>query len=120
MRFLCDVHISIQLSKRLADAGHDCQHVNRLPARWHTSDQDIARIADMEDRILITKDSDFRDSCIVKGTPRKLIKVNLGNIPHHVLASLLFDNLAEIARLNERPRFLVEVDINRLSVIELG
>lgn len=24
MRFLCDVHISIQLCKRLSEAGHDC------------------------------------------------------------------------------------------------
>jgi predicted nuclease of predicted toxin-antitoxin system len=46
MRFLCDVHISIQLCKRLSEAGHDCQHVNRLPERWHTSDQDIARFAE--------------------------------------------------------------------------
>ena len=108
-----------ELCKRLTAAGHDCQHVNRLPGRWHTSDQDIARLADQEDRILITKDSDFRDSCIVKGTPRKLIKVNLGNIPHPVLASLLLNNLAEIAHFNERPRFLIEVDIDRLSVIDL-
>ncbi|MBL7982453.1 MAG: DUF5615 family PIN-like protein [Flavobacteriales bacterium] len=119
MRFLCDVHISIQLCKRLSEAGHDCQHVNRLPERWHTSDQDIARFADQEDRILITKDSDFRDTCILHSTPRKLIKVNLGNIPHQVLSDLLFKNLGELARLNERPRFLVEVDIARVSVIEL-
>jgi len=120
MRFLCDVHISIQLCKRLSEAGHDCRHVNRLPERWHTSDQDIARFADQEDRILISKDSDFRGSCILQGTPRKLIKVNLGNIPHGVLSDLLFRNLHELARLNERPRFLVEVAIDRLSVIDLG
>ena len=119
MRFLCDVHISIRLSKRLVESGHDCNHVNRLPGRWHTSDQEIARIADQEDRILITKDSDFRDSCIVKGTPRKLIKVNLGNIPSSVLADLIVAHLMDIERLNERARFLIEVDVDRLSVIEL-
>jgi len=120
MRFICDVHISIKLSKQLAEAGHDCTHVNRLPGRWYTSDQDIARLADKEDRILITKDSDFRDSCIVQGTPRKLIKVNLGNIPHGVLRDLLLSNLVEIGRLNERERFLLEVDVDRLAVIDLG
>lgn len=92
MRFLCDVHIPIRLSKRLAEAGHDSTHVNRLPDRWHTSDQEIARIADTEDRILITKDSDFRDSCIVHRTPRKLIKVNLGNIPQDMLTKRLLEN----------------------------
>lgn len=119
MRFLCDVHIPIRLSKRLAEAGYDSTHVNRLPARWHTPDQDIARIADKEDRILITKDSDFRDSCIVQRTPRKLIKVNLGNIAHDVLTKLLLENLPEIARLNQRKCFLIEVDADRLSVLDL-
>ncbi len=119
MRFLCDVHISIQLAKRLSEAGCDCVHVNRLPERWHTTDQVVARIADLEDRILITKDSDFRDSHIIKGIPRKLIKVNLGNIPSPTLIQMILDHLDEIERLNERDRFLVEVDIDRLSVLDI-
>lgn len=119
MRFLCDVHIPIALSKRLAKAGHESMHVNQLPAKWHTSDKDIAHLADREDRILITKDADFRDSAIVQGTPRKLIKVNLGNIPHRELSAILFDNMEHIASLNERPRFLLEVDKGRLSVIDI-
>jgi len=119
MRFLCNVHIPDSLSKQFAKAGHDSTHVNRLPSKWHTSDKDIAKLADEEDRILITKDSDFRDSCIVHGTPRKLIKVNLGNIPHAELAAILLDDPEHIARLNERPKFLLEVDKDRLSVIDL-
>jgi predicted nuclease of predicted toxin-antitoxin system len=119
MRFLCDVHIPRSLSKQLSKAGHDSMHVNRLPDRWHSKDREIARFADQEDRILISKDSDFRDSCIVQGTPRKLIKVNLGNIPYTLLTSLFLDNLDRIARLNERPRFLLEVDRGRLSVIDI-
>lgn len=67
MRFLCDVHIPISLSKQLSNEGHDSVHVNSLPDRWHTSDQAIARIADHQDRILITKDADFRDSALVAG-----------------------------------------------------
>lgn len=119
MRFICDVHIPISLSKQLAVAGHDSTHVNRLPAKWHTSDKDIARLADVKDRILITKDSDFRDSSVVQGTPKKLIKVNLGNIPHAELSSIILGHLNELSRLNERDRFLVEVDRGRLSVIDI-
>ena len=119
MRFLCDVHIPISISKRLSQEGFDSSHVDRLPARWHTSDKEIARIADDEDRILITKDVDFRNSSVINGTPRKLIKVNLGNIPHQVLSVLIVSNLSRLEQLNERDRFLVEVDLDRLSVIEL-
>jgi len=119
MRFLCDVHIPISLSKQLSKAGHDSMHVNRMPAKWHTSDKDIARLADQEDRILITKDADFRNSAVVQGMPKKLIKVNLGNIPHSELAETLLQNLDHIARLNERPQFLLEVDKGRMSVIDI-
>ncbi len=119
MRFLCDVHIPIALSKLLAEAGHESKHVNQLAAKWNTSDKDIARLADQEDRILITKDADFRDSAIVLGTPRKLIKVNLGNIPHQELSAILLDHMQSIASLNVRPRFLLEVDKGRLSVIDI-
>ena len=80
MRFLCDVHISIRLCKRLVEEGYDCKHVNQLPGRWNNPDDAIALLADQEGRILISKDSDFSSSCVLKGTPRKLIKVNLGNI----------------------------------------
>ncbi len=119
MRFLCDVHISLQVSKRLAEAGFDCIHVNQLPKRWHTPDADIARTADLQDRILITKDADFLGRCIVQRSPRKLIKVNLGNIPTSVLIAHLLGNLEHLRQLNTVGRFLVEVDIDRVSVIHL-
>lgn len=119
MRFLCDVHIPINLAKALSQAGHDAKHVNRMPQRWNTPDQEIARTADNEDRILISKDSDFRDSCIVQGSPRKLIKVNLGNIPHASLNRLLLSHLDAIEQLDKKGRFLIEVDLDRLSVVDL-
>jgi predicted nuclease of predicted toxin-antitoxin system len=119
MRFLCDVHISLRVSKRLAEAGCDCMHVNQLPNRWHTSDADIARTADAEDRILISKNADFRGRCILQRSPRKLIKVNLGNIPTSVLITHLLDNLEHIAKLNALGRFLVEVDLDQVTVIHL-
>lgn len=119
MRFLCDVHISLRVSKRLAEAGFDCMHVNQLPKRWHSSDADIARTADAEDRILISKDADFRGRCIVQRSPRKLIKVNLGNIPTTVLITQLLGNLEHLRELNALGRFLVEVDLDQVTVIHL-
>ena len=119
MRFICDVHISIKVAKRLKAAGCDCSHVNQLPEKWNTPDEVIARVADSEDRILITKDSDFRSSNLINGSPRKLIKVNLGNIPNDGLVALLLEHLSELQDLNRRKRFLVEVDHDRLSVILL-
>ncbi|MBN1767744.1 MAG: DUF5615 family PIN-like protein, partial [Prolixibacteraceae bacterium] len=45
-------------------------------------DSDLSKYADQNDYVFITKDSDFRDSYFVKQSPKKLIKINLGNIPN--------------------------------------
>lgn len=52
-----------------------------------------------------------------QGTPRKLVKVNLGNIPHQELTRLLISHLDKLALLDRRGAFLAEVDMNRISVI---
>jgi predicted nuclease of predicted toxin-antitoxin system len=119
MRFLCDVHIPIKVAKELSRSGFECGHVNQMPEKWKTPDQLISAKADAEDRILITKDSDFRISSMVKGSPRKLIKVNLGNISTERLIALLIDHLPELTKLNIKSRFIVEVYHDGLSVIEL-
>ena len=59
MKFLCDVHISIKLVKFLISKNHDCIHVNTILDKWYTKDQEIAKYADENSLILITKDADF-------------------------------------------------------------
>jgi predicted nuclease of predicted toxin-antitoxin system len=107
------------VAKELSRSGFECGHVNQMPEKWKTPDHLIAARADAEDRILITKDADFRISSMVKGSPRKLIKVNLGNISTKQLIALLIDHLPELEKLNVQSRFIVEVYHDRLFVIEL-
>ena len=80
MKFLCDVHISYKLVKYLQQSDYMAIHVNEILDKWFTKDSEISTYADLNDLIVITKDSDFRDSFFIKKTPRKLIKINLGNI----------------------------------------
>ena len=110
MKVLCDVHISYKLARFFASRGVLAFHVNQLPEKWHTDDRDICRFADENDCILITKDSDFRDSHFVKKTPRKLVRVCLGNISNQRLLSI-FDRWFETlqARYAEE-RFYIELD----------
>lgn len=110
MKFICDVHISFKLVKHLNSLGFKTFHVNDLLNKWHTKDNEISAYADLHDLILITKDYDFRNSFFVKQTPRKLIKISLGNIPNHSLIKIISDNLEAIQKLNSRKRFLVEID----------
>lgn len=76
MNFLLDAHLPISLSKYLAQQP-DCTgiHVNLILQKWHTSDSEICNYADKNDMILLTKDSDFKNSHFINKTPKKLIRI---------------------------------------------
>ncbi|MCB1145024.1 MAG: DUF5615 family PIN-like protein [Leptospiraceae bacterium] len=85
MRFLCDVHISYQFSKHIESLGYGSTHVNFILKRWNTSDKEISQYADLNDLVLITKDTDFKNSHLLSKTPKKLIRFVLGNISNDEL-----------------------------------
>lgn len=109
MNFLCDVHIPIKLAKFLQSEGHPAKHVNQLPAKWHTSDAEICTIADQNEWIVITKDEDFRASFLLHRTPRKLIRISLGNISNNALVKLLSAHLALIEDIDQNEFFYLEL-----------
>lgn len=109
MNFLCDVHIPIKLSKFLQSKGHSARHVNQLPAKWHTNDSEICAIADQNQWIVITKDEDFRASFLLRRTPRKLIRVSLGNISNDALIELFSEHLALIGDIDKNQFFYLEL-----------
>ncbi|SHJ42310.1 Predicted nuclease, contains PIN domain, potential toxin-antitoxin system component [Tangfeifania diversioriginum] len=115
MKFLCDVHISYKLVRHLTSRGYETIHVNDILDKWLTSDKQICEYADQKDFIVISKDSDFRNSFYVKRTPSKLIKINLGNISNSELVQIITDNLPQIQKLNKNSSFIVEINLNSVS-----
>jgi predicted nuclease of predicted toxin-antitoxin system len=61
VRFLVDAQLPARLARFLAGAGHDAIHTRDLPDGNRTTDVQIARRADADGRIVVTKDRDFRD-----------------------------------------------------------
>jgi len=112
MKFLCDVHISYKVVNFLSGLGYETIHVNQILDKWNTRDKDICAYADSNELIVITKDYDFRDSFFLKNTPKKLIKINLGNISTLELIKSLSDILGAIDRLNSNSSFLIEIGKN--------
>jgi len=110
MKFLCDVHISYKLVNHLISLGAEALHVNNILDKWNTTDKDICEYADSNDYIIISKDSDFRDSFFVRGTPRKLLKINLGNISNQEIIAIFTENISAIQNINANPSFLIEID----------
>ncbi len=89
---------------------YDCIHVNTILDKWFTKDSDISNYSDQNNLILITKDADFRDSYFLKNTPKKLVKINLGNISNSKLIEIIDANLEKIEKLNSNQNFIIEID----------
>ena len=120
MKFLCDVHISFKFAKHISTLGFECIHINTSLDKWFTTDSKIARFSDENDYVLITKDFDFKNSFLVNKSPKKLIKINLGNISNEKLIEIFNLNLPKIRLLNDSHAcFMLEIDKDYLnSVVE--
>ncbi len=115
MKFLCDVHISIKVAKHISSLGHSAEHVNTILDKWHTKDQDIANYVDKHDLILISKDQDFRNSFLLSHSPKKLIKINLGNISNKELTHIVEAHIIQIEKIHkENNSFMIE--INKMGI----
>ena len=96
MKFLVDAQLPRRLARDLADAGHDAIHTLDLPAANRTGDGDIARLAALEERIVVSKDNDFVVSFHLRKMPPKLLLISTGNIANEKLFAILAANLAAL------------------------
>ena len=84
MRFFVDANLPFKFAKNLKNRGFDTLHTDDLPNRERTTDNEIREISVEQERIVITKDSDFVDSHLIQGIPNKLLIITTGqlNIKH--------------------------------------
>jgi len=99
MKFIIDAQLPFALSKYLEKKGFDVIHTDDLPNKEFTTDDEIREISVKEDRIVITKDSDFLDSYYVKGIPPKLLLITTGNIKNKLLLTIFDLNMNQICEL---------------------
>jgi predicted nuclease of predicted toxin-antitoxin system len=95
MKFLLDAQLPPSLKQVFISKGYDCIHTLDLESGNETSDKIINTISVAEQRILITKDSDFFDSFIEKKEPYKIL-VKLGNTSRNELIKFFSDRFTEI------------------------
>ncbi len=96
MRLLIDAQLPMRLASALSDLGHDVVHTSQLPFGNRTPDIEVARVADGEARVVVTKDRDFVDSHILSARPHSLLLISTGNISNDELLSLFAANLDQI------------------------
>ena len=100
MKFLIDAQLPARLSQFLTAEGHDAIHTSGHPDGDRTPDDQVNNLADVDERTVITKDRDFRDSHLLRWTPRRLLMVTTGNITNDDLLALFEANLTAIEDSN--------------------
>jgi predicted nuclease of predicted toxin-antitoxin system len=96
MKFLVDAHLPRRLARQLQAAGYDALHTLDMPNGNRTDDVEINDASVAEQRVVVTKDSDFVDSFVLHRRPWKLLVVATGNISNRDLEALVAANLDTI------------------------
>ena len=78
MKFIVDNQLPVALAEYLRDRGFDCQHVLEA-SLGDATDSDICRYAELQNRIVISKDEDFFYLAKQRHTKIKVIWIRLGN-----------------------------------------
>ncbi len=117
MKFIVDAQLPKSLAAWLREHGHDAIHTLELPLKNATDDLEINAISLKEQRIVISKDSDFFDRYFQKVEPYKLLFLTIGNISNKELLQLFADNLDKITTALET-YFVVEINRKSLIVID--
>lgn len=97
MKFLVDAQLPRRLVRRLREAGHEALHTLDLPLGNRTTDALIIELSTREQYVVVTKDSDFVNSFLLRRQPQKLLLVSTGNIRNSELEAVFLSNLEKIA-----------------------
>jgi predicted nuclease of predicted toxin-antitoxin system len=114
VKFLVDAHLPRRLCAVLASCGHDAIHTLDLPQQNKTKDSVINQISLDEQRVVISKDTDFFYSHVLQGRPWKLLLVRTGNISAGTLRTLIERNLPLIEAALQG-HGLVEIDHSKVT-----
>jgi predicted nuclease of predicted toxin-antitoxin system len=114
VRFLVDAQIPRRLAHHLRAAGHDTLHTLDLPDANRTSDAELARRAEREQRVVVTKDADFVSSFLIHRRPPALLLISTGNIGNAELQALVSAALPQIVEAFAQATF---VELTRDSIV---
>jgi predicted nuclease of predicted toxin-antitoxin system len=102
MKLLFDHNVSPGLVLRLRDLFPLSEHVFNLGLD-RASDFEIREYAKRQDLLIVTKDADFSDLCVLKGFPPKIVWIRRGNCTTTDLEQLLRDHYRQIETWDADP-----------------
>jgi predicted nuclease of predicted toxin-antitoxin system len=100
VKLLFDHNLSPRLTKLLADIYPDSDHVYPLGLD-QAADAEIWEYARREDFLIVTKDADFGDLCMLLGFPPKVIWIRRGNCQTSAIEAMLRHHRSDIEALDQ-------------------
>ena len=100
-KFIIDTQLPHQLASFLRKKGIDAVHTTDTFKGHLLQDKEIVEIAIKDNRIIISKDSDFWDNFLLNGVPPKILFLQLGNIKNKELLEIFEQNIEKIIELFE-------------------
>lgn len=116
VKFFIDAHLPRRLCTILARHGHDATHTLDLSTGNKTKDSAISQISALEQRVVVSKDSDFFYSHVLHGRPWKLLLIKTGNLSAQDLCALMERHLPTIERVLQT-HTLVEIDHSSVTPV---
>jgi len=116
MKFLVDAHLPPGLCGLLEAAGHDALHTRGLPSKNQTADGVINDLSVKDQRVVVSKDTDFYYSHLLRRQPWKLLLVRTGNMSTRDLKRLFQAHLPAIVQALEA-NSLVELHRHSVQVV---
>lgn len=80
LRFIVDTQLPPLLSHYFVSKGQDSIHTTFFKDGHLLQDAEISEIAKRENRIIVTKDSDFLERYVLHGAPPKVLLLQFGAI----------------------------------------
>jgi predicted nuclease of predicted toxin-antitoxin system len=117
MKFLVDAQLPRRMAAWLNGAGCDAVHTLDLPNGNRTTDAQVTERADLEQRVVVTKDADFVNSHLLRAAPAKLLLVSTGNISNRELELLVVPLIPDLVREFQTQSFL---ELGREGIVIRG
>jgi predicted nuclease of predicted toxin-antitoxin system len=102
MKLLLDQNLSPRLVSRLADLYPDSQHVSFIGLD-QADDSAVWEYANQNDFTVVTRDSDFSELSVLRGSPPKVIWIRRGNCSTNQIEEILRSHSEEIKQFSDNP-----------------
>jgi predicted nuclease of predicted toxin-antitoxin system len=100
VKLLFDHNLSPSLINLLEGLYPDSNHVYRLNLD-QVPDMEVWEYARREDFLVVTKDADFSELCLIRGFPPKIIWIRRGNCKTADIEAILRNHYNDIQELND-------------------